>query len=506
MSEHIVLVDGPAPWLTGVTGLEVVSVRHYLTGPTWAEPRDLQVVNLCRDLQYHSPGYYASLLAEARGHRVIPTVRTIQDLSQRILHAPELEEIGQDLHKVLTRRGIVPEGDRAELVLLVGESPVPELRELARALFEAFRVPILRVELRRREGWQLAGVRAAGLRAVPQAHRDAFREALTHYLGRRWRQPRGRRVARYEVAILHDPDEVLPPSNRRALANFIRAARRLEMGAELVTRRDLARLGEFDALFIRETTGVDHYTYRFARRAAADGLVVVDDPDSILRCTNKIFLAERLARANVATPRSVVVARDEVDRAADELGFPLVLKVPDGSFSRGVFKVADGDELEARAALLFRSSELLLAQAYTYTPFDWRIGVLAGEPLYACRYHMSRGHWQILDHRAGSGPREGHTETLAVEAAPGDVVRTAVRAARLMGDGLYGVDLKETDRGVLVIEVNDNPNIDAGFEDAILGDVLYDRVMGVFAARLEDRTRRRNSPASRHAPDGDLSR
>jgi glutathione synthase/RimK-type ligase-like ATP-grasp enzyme len=103
---------------------------------------------------------------------------------------------------------------------------------------------------------------------------------------------------------------------------------------------------------------------------------------------------------------------------------------------------------------------------------------------------MSRGHWQILDHSAKGGAREGDVDTVAVTDAPEKVVRTAVRAARQIGDGLYGVDLKETGDGVVVIEVNDNPNIDAGVEDAVLGRELYLRVMREFLRRLEARTRR----------------
>jgi glutathione synthase/RimK-type ligase-like ATP-grasp enzyme len=68
---------------------------------------------------------------------------------------------------------------------------------------------------------------------------------------------------------------------------------------EFLERADYGRLLEFDALFIRETTAVNHHTYRFARRAAQDDLVVIDDPQSILRCTNKVWLAQRMTRAGV---------------------------------------------------------------------------------------------------------------------------------------------------------------------------------------------------------------
>jgi glutathione synthase/RimK-type ligase-like ATP-grasp enzyme len=73
---------------------------------------------------------------------------------------------------------------------------------------------------------------------------------------------------------------------------------------EYITRADIGRLPEFDALFIRDTTFANHYTYRFSRRATAEGLVVIDDPDSILKCNNKVYLAELLIRHNIPAPRT----------------------------------------------------------------------------------------------------------------------------------------------------------------------------------------------------------
>ena len=48
----------------------------------------------------------------------------------------------------------------------------------------------------------------------------------------------------------------------------MKAAESLAIRPELIDRDDYGRLAEFDALFIRETTYVNHHTYRFARRAA----------------------------------------------------------------------------------------------------------------------------------------------------------------------------------------------------------------------------------------------
>ena len=72
---------------------------------------------------------------------------------------------------------------------------------------------------------------------------------------------------------------------------------------------------------------------------------------------------------------------------------------------------------------------------------------------------------------------------------PKPVLQAAVKAAKVVGDGLYGVDLKQTEKGVFVIEVNDNPSIDAGVEDKYLGKTLYEQVMQSFADKLEQRGR-----------------
>ena len=64
-------------------------------------------------------------------------------------------------------------------------------------------------------------------------------------------------------------------------------------------------------------------------------------------------------------------------------------------------------------------------------------------------------------------------------------MKLALKAANLIGDGLYGVDVKESNGNFYIIEVNDNPNIDSDSEDAILKEDLYNRIMEVFVRRME---------------------
>ncbi|MCB1849969.1 MAG: RimK family alpha-L-glutamate ligase, partial [Gammaproteobacteria bacterium] len=210
-----------------------------------------------------------------------------------------------------------------------------------------------------------------------------------------------------------------------------------------------------------------------------------DDPDSILRCTNKVFLEELLRANRIPTPRTLILRKGQEKALLKALSFPMILKIPDGSFSRGVHKAENKDELKTICSSLFRHSDLILAQEYMYTDFDWRVGVLDRQPLFVCKYLMSAGHWQIYHHGGDEEVEAGGFETLAVACAPKKVVKTALRAANLIGDGLYGVDLKQTQAGVYVIEVNDNPSIDSDVEDLVLKEELYHRVMDSFRQRLE---------------------
>lgn len=483
MPEHLLLVERASHWKSRIGGYPVVTAAEYLTDPSWQLKKGLRIVNLCRTQRYLGEGYYCSLLAEARGHKVIPSVRTIRDLSRKSLYSLETEDLDKRVQRILGRRHKGLETTSFTITVIFGQSPLRDLQPLARELFELFRAPLIRVVFEKKGTWRITDIKALGMQDLSEDMEEDFSTALDGYLSKRWRAPRRRSHGKYDLAILHDPQEEMPPSDTKALNRFIQSAKRFRIDAELITRRDYGRLGEFDALFIRETTAIDHHTYRFSRKAAAEGLVVIDDPDSILRCTNKIYLAELLKAHRVPTPKTVIVRAGGLDELEREIPYPIVLKVPDGSFSRGVFKVEERQELERVAKRLFKDSDLLLGQAYTYTPFDWRVGIINRKPLYVCQYFMSKDHWQIYDH--GEQGKEGDYRTFSVEDVPPKVVQTALRAANLIGDGFYGVDLKVTNKGVMVIEVNDNPSIEYGVEDQVLGEALYDSIMEEFLVRIE---------------------
>lgn len=479
----LIVVNNPKDWAFSIPGVDVVAARVYLTEPQYNEKRGLKVFNLARSYRYQSLGYYVSLLAEARGHRPQPDLTTIQDLKlQTIVRA-----VSDELDQLIQRSLANIQSSEFTLSIYFGRNLAKQYARLSLSLFNLFPAPLLRARFQRQQKWQLQNISLISANEVPEAHHDFVTEVAADYFAGKRARRRKRAETRFDLAILHNPDEAMPPSNARALKKFIKAAERVGLAADLIERDDYGHLAEYDALFIRATTHVTHYTYRFARRAAAEGMVVIDDPGSILKCTNKVYLAELLNRHRIATPRSWILHRRNLEQAADEIRLPCVLKQPDSAFSQGVLKARDSDEFFEQVQALLEKSELVIAQEFLPTPFDWRVGVLNGHVLYVCKYYMAGRHWQIVQRDKSGKTREGKAETLEVEDAPAAVVRTALRAARLIGDGLYGVDLKAIGRRCVVMEINDNPNIDAGVEDAVLGDALYERIMQTFLQRIEVR-------------------
>ncbi len=488
-ARHTVVVDRATDWKWEIEGLRILEADEYLT--RWVRPqkRPIRIINLCRRYTYLSAGYYCSLLAEARGDLPMPTVADILDLSRRSLYAFSLPELNQLLHKTIQRLAEPPE-DSFSLHIFFGTADDRRFHKLGTEIFDLFRYPLIKVRVVKGKGWEIKSIKPLGLDKVKEDVSDFFEQSIRNYTRLPLRKRSDRKPALYDMAILINPNETMPPSNEAAIQRFIKAGKALRMDVELIQARDYHRISEFDALFLRETTTLDNHTFRFARKAEAEGIPVVDDSKSILRCTNKVYMWERLNAHQLPTPLTIPLNRATFDNTAitmleERIGYPMVLKIPDGCFSRGMFKTSNREQVTEAAATLFGNSRLILAQEFMYTAFDWRIGILGGKPLYACQYRASRGHWQIVNHKGDGTATYGGFETLPVEHAPKHVVELAIKAAALIGDSLYGVDLKETDKGVFVIEINDNPSIDQGVEDKILRGELYSEIMNEFIRRIE---------------------
>lgn len=477
--EKLIIVENPDNWKSSLEDVEIITPASYISGELYQQTKGLKVLNLCKSYQYQSLGYYVSLLAEARKHKVLPGVSTIQDLRFPAI----LREDSQDFDNLIQNSFKNEQGDKVEFNIYFGITLSEHLNRLANQLFQYIQAPCLRATFSKRTKWVLQSIKPISLGEVPEGDRNMLSKALEGYLMRK-RNPRPDKK-KYDLAILVNPKDPYPPSDDKAIQKFMRAADQAGFYSELITKDDFDQLIQFDALFIRETTFVNHYTFRFSKKAQSLGLAVIDDPESILKCTNKVYLYELLNANKVPTPTSFVISKENFKKLTGKLPYPFILKQPDGAFSKGVFKINNAKEFKEVTSTMFQKSELLIAQEYFPTPFDWRVGIIDGQALYVCKYYMAAEHWQIVNWSANESSRDGLVECIPVDQSPAGLIKTALKATSLIGKGLYGVDMKEKDGKFYIIEINDNPNIDAGIEDKVLKDRLYSTIMEVFLNKIK---------------------
>ncbi|HQQ62050.1 MAG TPA: RimK family protein [Pseudomonadales bacterium] len=481
MSRLLIVIDKLEDWRAFYPSEDVISAQDYIQN--FQTQERVQVINLCKRYKYLGIGYYVSLLAEARGHRVMPSVKTLSDLNEKAIFSL----LDEDFDKQLSAQLGSKDGLQFTCKAYFGQTDEQPLREVARQIFERYPIPVMEISVHRKGNWRLQSIQLIGLSTLDDAEETAFANSLDYFSSKVWRPERPRQTYRYDLAMLVNPKEVMAPSNEAALRKFEKAGKKCGILVERIGKKDLFRLAEYDALFIRETTAVPHHTYRFARKAASEGMVVIDDPESILKCTNKIYLASLLTTHKLPSPKTLILNKTRslsLKSVIEDLGLPIVLKIPDGSFSIGVTKSSTMEELEKNLEDMFEKSALVLAQEYIYTDFDWRIGILNNQPLYACRYYMAKKHWQIYHHE-GNKTKSGDFDTLPTYEAPDAVIKAALDVCKRIGTGFYGVDIKQKGDKVFIIEVNDNPSVEAGVEDDFLKDKLYELIMGEFRRRLD---------------------
>jgi glutathione synthase/RimK-type ligase-like ATP-grasp enzyme len=273
------------------------------------------------------------------------------------------------------------------------------------------------------------------------------------------------------------------PSEEAALQNFKSAAENAGQEFSFLFREEIAEIPKFNAVFIRATTDPLNTAYVVSKTAWTLGLKVIDDPESIQICANKIHQYALLEKFDVPHIPTLFLNKYELHHKNiasifDTLGKPVVIKAPYTSFSKYVEKAACETSFRDITKRFFRKSDVLAVQKFTPTAFDWRVGVLNDEVLYVCKYMIPKGRWKHGAKLRGKPTVIwGRTVAMKKKNAPENLKEVALKACRVVGKGLYGVDIKEVDGDYVVVEVNDNPSIYAGYEDLRDKD-LYGKIIG----------------------------
>lgn len=179
--------------------------------------------------------------------------------------------------------------------------------------------------------------------------------------------------------------------------------------------------------------------------------IVVNSRHTYTICSNKAITTAMLSASGIPTPRTVVC----FDRAlalekAEELGFPVVIKPVYGSWGTMVGKLSDRDSLKAvlehKWALGSPQDQVIYLQEFVKRPPRDLRAVVVGEKVVACSARYSPpGEWRT--NVALGGKSERHKLTQEEE-------ELFLKAARVVGGGVLGIDAMESERGLLIHEIN----------------------------------------------------
>ena len=216
---------------------------------------------------------------------------------------------------------------------------------------------------------------------------------------------------------------------------------------ELVMRFEQKTL-DYDAVLERS---ISHSRALYALRLLELwGIKAVNTYHVADTCGNKILTTAALTAAGVPQPRTAIAFTPESALAAiEEMGYPVVLKPPIGSWGRLLARVNDRYAAEA----ILEHKDLLGSFAHaTYymqefvakpTGRDIRSFVVGDETI--CAIYRSSEHWITNTARGGKASNCPVTP---------EIDRLSRAAAAAVGGGVVAVDILESERGLLVNEVN----------------------------------------------------
>lgn len=180
------------------------------------------------------------------------------------------------------------------------------------------------------------------------------------------------------------------------------------------------------------------------------GKPVVNSFQAASTCGNKLFASIKLSQAKIPTPRTYVAFTQEAAlRALDKLGYPAILKPVVGSWGRLVALVKDPDSaksiIEAREYMHPIQQVYYLQEKVKRPERDIRCYVIGNQAVAAIYRNAPPSEWRT--NTARGGVAENCPVTPELE-------ELSIRAAESVGRGAFGVDLMETDSGLVVHEVN----------------------------------------------------
>jgi [lysine-biosynthesis-protein LysW]--L-2-aminoadipate ligase len=198
---------------------------------------------------------------------------------------------------------------------------------------------------------------------------------------------------------------------------------------------------------------ISHYrSSLLTRTLEGAGVKVINSSAVAETCSNKLLTSIALANAGVPTPRTLLALTSEAaEVAAEQLGYPLVMKPFTGSWGRMVTVVRDRATLQSLIEFKEelanpQEQHMYYLQEYVRRPPRDIRAIVAGDNIVACVHRVApKGEWRT------NVARGAVSKSFKPDSGLKEII---LRAAEAVGGGILGVDAMEPDSGYLVHEVN----------------------------------------------------
>ena len=217
---------------------------------------------------------------------------------------------------------------------------------------------------------------------------------------------------------------------------------------------------ECEAIIPRIGYSITEEGVRRVRQFERMGVIVMNSSDGITRSRDKLIACQMMSSGNIPVPITAqVVSWEDTNRAISRVGgTPCVVKATEGTHGAAVFLAKTDQHARQLVYQMLERDMRPLVQEYIEESHGKDIRALVvGGKVVACMRRIANGDEFRSNFHLG-----GNVEKVTIDP---DYEKIAIKAARILGLEIAGVDLLESDRGALVLEVNSSPGLE-GIEKA----------------------------------------
>ncbi|MCB1173871.1 MAG: 30S ribosomal protein S6--L-glutamate ligase [Leptospiraceae bacterium] len=235
-----------------------------------------------------------------------------------------------------------------------------------------------------------------------------------------------------------------------------------------------AVLHDFDAVIPRIGASITFYGTAVLRQFEMMNVYPLNESVAVTRSRDKLRSAQLLARKGIGMPVTGFAHNpDDIQDLLKEVGgAPVVIKLLEGTQGIGVVLAETGKAAESVIQAFMGLKANIMVQEFIQEAggADLRCFVVGDKVVAAMKRQGPEGEFRSNLHRGGTAS--------LVRLTP-EERSTAVRAAKIMGLGVCGVDMLRSNHGPVVMEVNSSPGLE-GIESASKKDVA-----GIIIEHLE---------------------